>query len=52
MAIKFELRLIMLQDQVIRLNTHGCTEFLRLCLQEGSWPQRALGWLVLSKRAT
>lgn len=42
----------MLQDQVIRLNIRGYTEFLRLCSQEGSWPQQALGWLVLSKQAT
>lgn len=52
MALKFVLLFNMLQDQLIRLNIHGCTEFLRLCSREDSWPQRALGWLALSKRAT
>lgn len=46
MTMKFEPCLDVLQDQLIRLNIHGCMEFLRLYSREGSWPQQALGWLV------
>lgn len=45
-TMQFELYLTMLQDQVIRPNIHGCTEFQRLCSREASWPQQALGWRV------